>query len=383
MGGALRLVLPLVLAGLCSGLAAAETITSVDGVAISTATVARGIDKPVFLTAPRGDKRRVFIVTQTGKILILADGVVANRPFLDISSRTRASGERGLLGLAFHPDYASNGRFFVDYTDTGGNTQVVAYQVSADPDVADAASASTILTVAQPYPNHNGGWLGFGPDGNLYISMGDGGGAGDPHKNGLDPNELLGKSLRINVDHGAPYVIPASNPFAKGGGAPQVFLIGVRNPWRPSFDGDNLYVADVGENLYEEVSVVTTASAGANLGWSRMEAAHCYRPATDCAPPGVILPVYEYPHSRGCSITGGYVYRGKAIPALAGRYLFGDYCAGMLLSFRYAGGKATDVRNLSSGLGGFGRINSFGVDDNGEIYLLLADGRVVKVVPAS
>jgi glucose/arabinose dehydrogenase len=372
----------LLLLALWPGLAAAADVTAnVDGVKITTVTVAKGFDSPLFLTSPPGDKR-LFVVEQTGTIRIVKDGAIVAKPFLDIRDLVSKGGERGLLGLAFHPDYAMNGQFFVDYTDVAGDTQIVAYQVSPDPDVALPASAKTLISVDQPYENHNGGWLGFGPDKYLYVAMGDGGGSGDPQQNGQNRDVLLGKILRIDVDSGTPYAIPPGNPFAKGGGAPEIFLYGVRNPWRPSFDGDNLYVADVGQDMFEEVDVVTTSDAGANLGWRTMEGMHCFRPTKDCDQTNLVLPVYEYTHHNGCSITGGYVYRGKAIPELAGRYFFGDYCSGVVMSFRYADGHAGDVVDLGGQMGSVGQLTSFGVDGDGELYLVLADGTIEKLVRA-
>jgi glucose/arabinose dehydrogenase len=361
---------------------AAALSVEVDGVGITTKIVAEDVGEPVFLTAPRGDKR-LFVVDRSGKILILSDGGVQERPFLDIGELVSTRGaEQGLLGLAFHPDYAENGRFFVNYTDVNGDTQIIAYQVSTDADVALATSATTLLTIEKRHANHNGGWIAFGPDNYLYIATGDGGGGGDPERNGQNVDALLGKILRIDVDGAKPYAIPPTNPFAKGGGAPEVFLYGVRNAWRNAFDGDNLYIADVGQNQFEEISVVTIADAGANLGWSIMEGMHCFRPRRDCDQTNLVLPVYEYPHSEGCSVTGGYVYRGKAIPEIAGRYFFGDYCIGTLLSFRYAGGAAGDAVNLGTQLSGSRVINSFGIDDDGEFYLLFGDGTIEKIVRA-
>ena len=369
------------LALLWPSLAWALTAT-VDGVEITTAVVAENLGNPVFLTSPRGDKR-LFVVDQAGRILILADGAAQETLFLDISELVSGGNEQGLLGLAFHPDYAENGRFFVNYIDTDGNTQIVEYRVSDDPNVALPDSATTILSIEQPFSNHNGGWIAFGPDGFLYVGMGDGGSGGDPNGNGQNLEALLGKMLRIDVDGAKPYAIPPTNPFANGGGAPEIFLYGLRNPWRNAFDGDNLYIADVGQNRFEEIHVVSIEDAGANLGWNLMEGLHCFQPRNGCDQTNLVLPVYEYPHPEGCSITGGYVYRGKAIPEIAGRYFFGDYCIGNLLSLRYADGKAGDVVNLSEQLGTFASINSFGIDDDGELYLLLADGTVQKVVRAS
>ena len=361
------LVLPL-------GAAFAQT----GAVSVEPREIADGFDQPLFLTAPPGDPR-LFVVEQVGRIRIVADGAVAEQAFLDLRDQVRSGGERGLLGLAFHPDYAANGRFFVNYTDRNGDTKIVAYQVSADPDAADPASATTLLAVDQPAANHNGGWLGFGPDGYLYIAMGDGGGAGDRFGNGQNPDSLLGKILRVDVDAGSPYAIPRGNPFASGGGAPEVFVLGVRNPWRPAFDGEDLYIADVGQNQWEEISVITTGDAGANLGWNVMEGSECFRESS-CDQADLVLPIHAYSHELGCSITGGYVYRGSAIPEFAGSYFFGDYCSGRVYSFTYSGGRARDLVDWSEKWGRVGDITSFGVDSDGELYATVAAGRLLKFV---
>jgi glucose/arabinose dehydrogenase len=326
------------------------------------AVVAEGLDNPIFVTAPAGDSR-LFIVEQTGKVRIMRDGTIDGTPFADFGSLTRFGGERGLLGLAFHPDYAANGRFFVNYTDKQGDTHVVGYTVSADADVADMANATELLFVDQPQSNHNGGWISFGPDGLLYVAMGDGGGAGDVRNNAQNPKTLLGKMVRLNVD----------------GGTPEIFLSGVRNPWRNAWDGDTLYLADVGQSQWEEVNVVTPADAGGNLGWRLFEGEVCFSEIT-CDPAGKIMPVHVYSHDEGCSITGGYVYRGSAIPAIAGRYFFGDYCTGTIWSLVYGDGAASDVVSHANEVG---PITSFGLDSAGEMYLLTQDGILRKFVPAS
>lgn len=341
------------------------------------------LDQPLFVTAPAGDPR-LFVVEQTGRIRIIADGQLRPAPFLDLSRSVSGGSEQGLLGLAFHPDYATNGRFFVNYTDRDGNTRIVSYRVSADPDVADPASAKLVLRIDQPYANHNGGWLGFGPDGYLYIGMGDGGGGGDPENRAQNPELLLGKVLRLDINGAAPYAIPPENPFAKGGGAPEIFALGVRNPWRPSFDGSDFYIADVGQDTWEEVTVISTADAGANLGWNIMEGPACYR-APNCDQTALVPPTYAYSHedTGGCSITGGYVYRGKAIPEIAGQYFFGDFCTGTVHAFAYANGKAGPVTDWTSQLGRHGPITSFGEDAAGELYITTADGNVLEVVRAN
>jgi glucose/arabinose dehydrogenase len=329
--------------------------------------VAEGFDQPLFVAAPPGDPR-LFVVEQTGRIRILENGAVREQPFLDISGEVSGGNERGLLGIAFHPGYAENGRFFINYTDGRGDTRVAEYTVSADPNVAEAAPVKELLFVDQPQSNHNGGWIGFGPDGLLYVGMGDGGGAGDTQNRAQDDAQLLGKMLRLDVD---------------AGGEPEVFLKGVRNPWRNAWDGETLYIADVGQNVWEEVHVVALADAGANLGWNVMEAGDCFRPRENCDQGGLTLPVAQYNHDEGCSITGGYVYRGAAVPAIEGLYFYGDYCSGTLWSFRLAGGVATDLTSYFDTFGAIGPITSFGLDGAGEMYLITQDGIVRKFVPAS
>jgi len=348
-------------------------------VALDAEVVADGFLVPVLVTAPPEDSR-LFVVEQPGRISMIENGARAEAPFLDLMGQVAFGGEQGLLGLAFHPDYAQNGRFFVNFTDRSGDTRIVEFRVSDDPARADPASARVLLAIDQPYANHNGGWIAFGPDGYLYIAMGDGGSGGDPQGNGQNTDTLLGKILRIDVNGGDPYDIPADNPFADGGGAPEIFAFGLRNPWRDAFDGNRLIVADVGQGDYEEVSIVDLDAPGANLGWNVMEGAHCYR-ANTCDMSGLVLPVYEYPHVAGaCSITGGHVYRGSAIPELTGQYFFGDYCAGFVRSFGVDGGE-THVIDWSDEIGGVGSITSFGQDAAGEIYITAVDGRVFKLVP--
>jgi glucose/arabinose dehydrogenase len=341
--------------------------------------VIEGLSSPLYLTAPPGDAR-LFVVEQGGRIRIIENGQLLPTPFLDLGGRISSGGERGLLSMAFHPDYATNGFFYVDYTDPNGDTRVERYRVSADPRVADATSATLILAVDQPFANHNGGLLKFGVDGMLYIGMGDGGSGGDPQGHGQNPASLLGKLLRIDVDAGDPYAIPTDNPFATSATARrEIWASGLRNPWRFSFDREtnDLYVADVGQNRYEEINVVAGSAAGVNYGWSVMEGAHCFQ-ATTCDQGGLTLPVLEYEHPDGCSVTGGYVYRGSAIPGLVGHYLYSDFCAGWLRSFRYADGRATDERDWA--VGDIGNVMSFGEDNAGELYILTAGGDVYRII---
>lgn len=352
--------------------------------------VVDGLDSPVFVTTAPGDfEDRLFVVEQGGLVRIVESGTLLSEPFLDLTAEVTAGGEQGLLGLAFDPAYGANGFFFVNYTDLNGDTRIVRYTVSADENVADESSALDILGVGQPYTNHNGGMLAFGPfDDYLYVGLGDGGSSGDPENYAQRPSTLLGSMLRIDVlgaDAADPYFIPLANPFVNVQDfRPEVWAFGLRNPWRYSFDrqtGD-LYIADVGQNALEEVSVQPASSdGGENYGWRRMEGTSCYNPSTGCNQGNLVLPVYEYPHSEGCSITGGYVYRGDAIPALQGRYLFADYCEGWIRSFELVGGVATDVRDHSDELAPGGNVVSFGQDNEGELYVVDHGGAVYRIVP--
>ncbi|PFG73644.1 PQQ-dependent sugar dehydrogenase [Tepidiforma thermophila] len=339
--------------------------------------VAGGLQRPTFVTGAGDGSGRLFVLEKRGTIRIVRDGAVLPEPFLDIRSRVTSSGnEQGLLGLAFHPRFAENGRFFVYYTaaDGGANTLAEFRVSSTDPDRADPASARVLLAIPDRYSNHNGGMLAFGPDGYLYIALGDGGGAGDPLRAGQDLANPLGAILRIDVDappaSGLAYAIPPDNPFlGREGARPEIWAYGLRNPWRFSFDrqtGD-LWIADVGQNAREEVNFQPAGSPGGqNYGWSIMEGTNCYRPASGCDRTGLTLPVFEYTHSDGCSITGGYVYRGAAFPALRGAYLAADYCTGAAWAIRRQGEtfRADRLPDFPTG------ISSFGEDDAGELYIV-------------
>ncbi len=346
-------------------------------VRLDTEVVASGLAAPLYLTAPRGDPR-MFVVEQPGRIRVIVRGVLQSTPFLDLTDRVSYGGERGLLSVAFHPSYPSNGYLYVDYTDTAGDTRVERYHVSADPNVANRASAKLILSVDQPYANHNGGLVVFGLDGKLYVGLGDGGSGGDPRGNGQNRGTLLGKLLRIDVDAGDPYAVPSDNPLVGVSGARgEIWAYGLRNPWRFAFDrtGGSLYVADVGQSSREEVDVVPATAGGLNYGWNIMEGDRCYG-ASSCNQTGLTLPVLAYGHSEGCSITGGYVYRGQQIPALQGVYFYSDYCSGWLKSFRFDGA----VRDQRDWGLGFGSVLSFGEDSAGELYILSANGKVYRLV---
>jgi glucose/arabinose dehydrogenase len=344
--------------------------------------VVDGLASALHLTAPPGDAR-LFIVEQQGRIRIVENGSLLPTPFLTVTERIYSGGERGLLSMAFHPQYSQNGYFFINYTDRTGDTRVVRYRVSANRNVADPASAQEILHVPQPYANHNGGLVAFGPDGKLYVGMGDGGGSGDPDENGQDPLELLGKMLRLDVDGPLPYRIPADNPYAgRTDVRPEIWASGLRNPWRFSWDrtANLLYVADVGQSRLEEINVVPTAQAGLNYGWDVMEGGDCYEPRNGCDRTGLLLPAATYTHADGCSITGGFVYRGQDLPALRGHYFYADYCQGWIRSFRFAGGQATEPRAWTE-LPNVGNITSFGEDGRGELYVTTSSGAVHKFVP--
>ena len=346
-------------------------------------TVVSGLDRPLFLTAPAGDAR-LFVVEQPGRIRIVSGGQLVATPFLDLTDRVSAGGERGLLGLAFHPNYAQNGFFYVNYTDRAGDTRVERYRVSADRDRADPASASLVITVNQPYANHNGGMVLFGPDGMLYVPMGDGGSGGDPQGHGQNTGSLLGKLLRLDVDRapsGAGYAVPSDNPFPASAGSSrraEIWAYGLRNPWRIAFDApaSRLYIADVGQGRREEIHAVGAREAGVNYGWNRMEGSECFN-ASSCDRTGLALPVAEYGRDDGCSITGGYVYRGK-IEAIRGHYFYSDYCQGWLKSIRLAD-DGTVAERRTWDVGSLGSVMSFGVDASGELYVLSANGRVYVV----
>jgi glucose/arabinose dehydrogenase len=344
---------------------------------VRLAKVRGGLGDALYVTPAPGQVSRLFVVQQSGRILILERGKLRARPFLDISGIISSGGERGLLGLAFHPDYAANGRFYVDYTDPAGDTRVVEYTRSTAAR-ANAASARRLLTIEQPFPNHNGGALQFGPDGLLYIATGDGGGGGDPQNNGQRTDTLLGKLLRIDVDArtgGLPYGIPFGNPFTGGGGRAEIYSYGLRNPWRFSFDrtrGD-LWIGDVGQGDVEEVDFRSRdRGAGADFGWRAFEGRHTYSGGGRALRQGSthVPPVAQYTHAKGCSITGGYVYRGTRVPSLVGRYVYADFCSGRVWSMR-AGPNPGGVREETGALGvSLSNVTSFGEGSAGELYVI-------------
>jgi glucose/arabinose dehydrogenase len=308
------------------------------------------------------------------------DGGLLPEPFLDLSDEVSCCGERGLLGLAFHPDYDSNGRFVVHYTDAAGDTVVAEFARSAsDPDRAAPTEVRRFVSVDQPFGNHNGGMITFGPDGLLYVGLGDGGAAGDTLDAGQDAEVLLGSILRIDVE-----THPEPPPGNFPGGHPDVWAIGLRNPWRFAFDratGD-LYVGDVGQNRREEIDVAPAGAGGANYGWNVLEGSLCFDPPEGCDPGGFVAPAVEYGRDLGCSVTGGYVYRGESIPALRGWYLYGDYCSSRVWAMRWEGGEVLEHREITEEIdpgGLLAGISSFGEDAAGEVYVVSYDGVVYRV----
>jgi glucose/arabinose dehydrogenase len=336
-------------------------------------------DQPVYVTQPASDRKDLYVVEQTGKVVVVRNGNVLPKPFLDVSGDVSCCGEQGLLSIAFAPGYAKSGLVYADYTNTAGDTRVVSYRRSgSDPLTIDPASARTVVAVDQPYNNHNGGQLQFGPDGDLYVGLGDGGSEEDPDRVGQDLSSPLAKILRV-TSSGAP---AAGNPFiGKDDDEPRTYAYGLRNPWRFSFDrqtGD-LWIGDVGQDEFEEVDGLTLAAAkGANFGWSAYEGNARFnrdQHAKDAVPP-----VLTYTHANGCSVTGGYVVRDRALPALYGRYVYGDFCNGDLRSFPAVPGKpATDDRPLGLQVPS---LSSFGQDSAGHIYAASLEGAVYELVPA-
>jgi hypothetical protein len=339
-----------------------------------------GLEQPIFLASPPGDATRIFVAERPGRIRVVQNGDVLATPFLDIAARVSTSGERGVLSFAFHPQYAQNGWFFLHFTNLAGEITVERFTASAaNPNVADPAATPVIRVAHAQFDNHNGGVAAFGTDGLLYISTGDGGGGGDPQMNAQNPNRLLGKMLRIDVST-LPYTIPPTNPLAN-----EIWGIGLRNPWRWSFDAPThrLYIADVGQNRYEEVDVVMRDAPApgfaVNFGWPRTEGTRCFPDdQATCNLAGLTLPVFEYDHSTGtCAITGGHVYRGAALPELTGRYFYSDYCPGFIRSFRFAGNRA--IERIDWNTPDVGRVISFGEDAARELYVVTAGGRIYRV----
>ncbi len=350
--------------------------------AIDLEWTAGGFAKPLFVTHAADD--RLFVVEQQGTIRVITpDGVVGNTPFLNIIDRTNSSrNEQGLLGLAFHPDYQQNGRFFVNYIQADGSTVVSEFRVTADANVADPSSERQIITIGQPYANHNGGMISFGPDGYLYIGMGDGGSQNDPENRAQNLDSLLGKILRIDIDNGDPYGIPADNPFVNDPLARnEVWSFGWRNPWRFSFDPatGNMLIGDVGQNEIEEISLNPAGIGGLNFGWRIFEGNNCY--LDDCSTANLVPAIAQYDHSDGhCSVTGGYMHRGVQQPGLYGNYFFADYCSSQIWRLFTAADGSYSMAPLSRP--GF-FISSFGEDVNGDVYVVnQVGGEIYKIVAA-
>lgn len=348
---------------------------------IALAEVARGLERPVLLTVAPGDARkRLFIVEQhSGKVRVMENGALATAPFLTIGGLSTGN-EQGLLGLAFHPSFATNGKLYVNYTTKDKHTHVVEFRVTNNPDAVDMSTKRELATIEQPYSNHNGGHLEFGPDGKLYTGTGDGGAANDPQDHAQDKKSLLGKLVRFDVE--------ATKP------TPEIVHMGLRNPWRFAFDRQSggLYIGDVGQNLWEYVHVVAFGDGTQhNFGWNIVEGSHCFDKDTgagkaSCTTDGFTLPVAEYPHDQGCSITGGRVYRGKALPALAGRYFYADYCTGLLRSFAWQDGTIREHWDWKASLDKnavLTQISSFGEDHDGELYIVELTGSIYRLVPAN
>lgn len=353
---------------------------------LALAPLVAGLQSPLWVGSAGDGSGRLFAVEQAGTIRVIRDGHVESQPYLDLRDRVSSGGERGLLGLAFAPTFARDGRFFVDATDPGGNTFVAEFR-APDPtaDVADPATERVILRIAQPFPNHNGGGIIARPDGTLWVGSGDGGSGGDPLGNGQRLTTLLGKLVRIDptAAGSAPYTVPGDNPFVgRADARGEIWAYGLRNPWRFSFDrstGD-LWIGDVGQDRWEEVDRVRAGDPGGwNFGWNVMEGRHCFAPAVGCSTAGLTLPVAEYDHGQGCAITGGFVYRGSAIPGLAGTYLYSDSCSGRIWGLD-AAAEAPEPRLLAST---GASIVSLGEDDAGELYVAdLAGGAISRIIMA-
>ena len=339
---------------------------------------ADGLDSPLFLTHAGDGSGRVYVVEQPGRVILLDAEGGGRETYLDIVERIDSGGERGLLGLAFHPEFPSNGRFFVNYTDLNGDT--VVSEFSGDAGIADPASERVLLTIEQPFPNHNGGDICFGPDGYLYIATGDGGSGGDPFGNGQSLATHLGKMLRIDVDAGDPYAVPTDNPFVGQDGAlPEIWSYGLRNPWRFAFDRQTgeLYIGDVGQGAWEEIDYQPAGEGGRNYGWNTMEGPACFG-RSDCDQSGLTVPITAYGRDEGSTVTGGYVYRGAGQPALAGIYFFADFGSGRIWGFPASAATSASIEMtelLQTDLS----IASFGEDEAGELYVVDLGGAVYRL----
>jgi len=373
--------------------AAAGTASSAAAFTLSLTLFKSGFAKPVFLTSPNDGSGRRFVVQQGGKIKVITSaGTVLTTPVLDISAKVSKGSEQGLLGMAFHPNFASNGKFYVNYTNLAGDTAITEYRLSPPSSNRVTLAGRRVMTIAQPYANHNGGDIAFGPDGYLYIATGDGGSGGDPGNRAQSLSSLLGKILRINVNGKTStrgYLIPSSNPYVGKTGRDEIWSRGLRNPWRFSIDSatGSLWIGDVGQDRYEEIDRTGRAAnlvggKAKNYGWRVLEGRHCYRPATGCSTTGKTMPLIEYPHNvanttdDNCAVTGGYVYRGTASPLLVGQYVFGDYCSGRIWTVGAAAtSPATPVLRLNTSY----NISSFGLGPSKELYMLTIGGSIYRV----
>ena len=369
----MRLLFLILLATLTTGCDSSSSSSSASTDGMTLKPVFTGLNQPVYLTSAHDGSNRIFIVEKEGLIKVAKDGAILDTPFLDILSRTSRGAEQGLFTIAFSPNFKTDKRFFINYTDTHGDTVVSRWEVSAEnPDRADGGSEKMILQVPQPFANHNGGCLQFGPDGMLYIGLGDGGSGGDPKGNGQNLNALLGKMLRIDVSGSAGYTVPSDNPFVgrediRG----EVWAAGLRNPWRYSFDMESgrLFAGDVGQNKFEEIDII---ERGKNYGWNIMEAGHCYQ--EQCSTVGLELPIAEYGRDEGISVTGGYVYRGDAVPELAGKYIFGDFGSGNIWTLTERSGKWDRQLLIKKAIA----ISSFGEDDQKNLYVVDFAGGIYR-----
>ena len=356
------------------------TLPNAMDVAVALERFAEVPGGPLAITAPDDGTGRLFVASQAGTIWsVSADGAVLPDPMIDLGPFIVSGGEQGLLGLDLHPDFPADPRAFVNYTGENGDTSISSVSLDpANPDRFDVDSLRRLLSIDQPYANHNGGGTVFGPDGYLYLALGDGGAGGDPHDNGQRLDTLLGKILRIDVDaDGREYGIPPGNPFADADGMDEIWHSGLRNPWRFSFDREtgDLWIGDVGQGAWEEIDVARGGAGGLNFGWNRMEGAHCFRDE-GCSQEGLTLPVTEYGHDLGCTVIGGYVYRGEAFPVIEGAYLFADYCSGLIFAIDAATNSLTEPAQVGSS---DGNVAAFGEDANGELYVTTLAGTIYRV----
>ena len=369
--------------------ACGEEVTAPPGETdLALETVATGLQFPLLVTAPLSDPSRLFVVEKGGIVRVIRNGSLLPAPFLDMRTKVSTGAEQGLLGLAFHPHYASNRLFIISYTNVAGDTRIATMRVSDNPDVADPASEAVFITLEQPFANHNGGHVVFGPFGYLFVGLGDGGGAGDPDNLARDLRFPYGKLFRLNVNEDGTVHIPVGNPYVgQAGPLWEIWSSGLRNPWRFSFDRltSDLYIGDVGQDRQEEIDVVTGirgAGRGRDFGWSVMEGELCFKPAVNCDPGigfGLTLPALVYDHPDGCTVIGGHVYRGSRMPDLQGTYFYGDLCGGWVRSFRFVGGEATDLTEWPAL--GVSQLTSFGEDAAGDLYVVSGTGTVYRVVP--